>query len=46
MGWRGKPRCWVAADINASNVGVDTDNLAALDLIERGVGPTVGVDDI
>ena len=36
----------MVADINASNVGVDTYNLAALDLIERGVGPTVAVDDV
>ena len=43
---RGKLHCWVAEDINASNVGVDMYNLAALDLIERGVGPTVAVDDV
>jgi hypothetical protein len=37
----------LAADINASNIGVDrTHDLAALDLIERGVGPTVTVDDV
>ena len=37
----------LVADINASNIGVDrTYNLAALDLIERGVGPTVAVDDV
>ena len=37
----------LAVDIDVSDIGVDkTYDLAALDLIERGVGPTVTVDDV